>query len=142
MMRDVGDEWKEECNRCKCTESGRPVCTKKLCVDASPLSEQGSGCTEKEGTKRKEGEEWNKEEPERDSECVCNKGFILCTKILKPIKKPLGLGDLGIPENEENWPLKESVNFPGSENSADEEQPTHPDDGVPSLLKEQPTHPD
>ena len=31
VARSVGDSWKEDCNRCRCLESGVPGCTRRFC---------------------------------------------------------------------------------------------------------------
>lgn len=100
--RDVGDVWIEQCNRCRCSSTGRPACTKKLCPIPIPVEEK-LGCEDKQGDFRKEDETW--EIDGEDTECECNKGLILCKDIIKPMTKPFGMGDLGIPETE-------SINFP------------------------------
>ena len=33
-VRQVGDEWTEECNSCRCLSNGLPACTKRVCSAA------------------------------------------------------------------------------------------------------------
>ena len=37
VVRQPGDSWQEECNRCHCLASGRSGCTKQICGDLPSL---------------------------------------------------------------------------------------------------------
>ena len=34
VARQVGDEWTEDCNSCRCLSNGLPACTKRVCSAA------------------------------------------------------------------------------------------------------------
>merc|ERR1712037_165363 len=53
----------------KCGEDGVPGCTKKLCP---------SGCIDRLGESREEGEEWFVERAGRNNQCQCSSGVVLC----------------------------------------------------------------
>ena len=77
IARQPGDNWREDCNRCRCLTAGIPGCTKKFCggfptickfifgqnilrsrllyVAAAPESK---GCLDSLGNTRQEGEKW------------------------------------------------------------------------------------
>ena len=67
--REVGEEWEEGCNSCRCGEDGVPGCTKKLCP---------SQCIDRLGEAREEGEEWFVQRAGRNNQCQCSNGVVLC----------------------------------------------------------------
>jgi len=79
--REEGDSWEEDCNRCRCTNSGSS-CTKRLCNFAAPLesvrTEEGFQCLDREGTSREIGDSWT----EDCNNCMCTKSGSSCTKKL------------------------------------------------------------
>jgi len=89
--RSVGDSWKEECNNCRCTSTGVPVCTLRFCVNR-----QEQECVDERGNRRQHLEKWEEWEEawgqeggdeEEDSgievtgeinDCSCNNGEVSC----------------------------------------------------------------
>merc|ERR1711974_102310 len=89
--RSVGDSWKEECNNCRCTSTGVPVCTLRFCVNR-----QEHECVDERGNRRQHLEKWEEwdqawgqegGEEEEDSgievtgeinDCSCNNGEVSC----------------------------------------------------------------
>merc|ERR1711963_919477 len=79
-----GDSWKEECNNCRCTSTGVPVCTLRFCVNREEHE-----CVDGQGNRREHLEEWEEawEEEERSSgvevngnhkDCSCDNGEVIC----------------------------------------------------------------
>ena len=89
--RRVGDSWKEECNNCRCTSTGVPVCTLRFCVNR-----QEQECVDERGNRREHlekweewAEDWGREGGEEDeasnievtgeiNDCSCNNGEVTC----------------------------------------------------------------
>jgi len=85
--RLVGDSWKEECNNCRCTSTGVPVCTLRFCVNREEHE-----CVDERGNRREHLEMWEEweeawEEEERSSgvevngnhkDCSCDNGEVIC----------------------------------------------------------------
>merc|ERR1711963_1201276 len=85
--RLVGDSWKEECNNCRCTSTGVPVCTLRFCVNREEHE-----CVDERGNQREHLEMWEEweeawEEEERSSgvevngnhkDCSCDNGEVIC----------------------------------------------------------------
>ena len=85
--RLVGDSWKEECNNCRCTSTGVPVCTLRFCVNREEHE-----CVDERGSRREHLEMWEEweeawEEEERSSgvevngnhkDCSCDNGEVIC----------------------------------------------------------------
>jgi len=79
VSRQPGDNWKEDCNRCRCLTAGIPGCTKKFCGDLSSLFEpQEKECKDSQGNSRKEGEKWE----EGAEICSCGGGVVICTTLI------------------------------------------------------------
>lgn len=89
--RRVGDAWKEECNNCRCTSTGVPVCTLRFCVNR-----QEHECVDERGNRRQHLEKWEEWEEAWGEEggegeesssievqgevndCSCNNGEVSC----------------------------------------------------------------
>merc|ERR1712172_363304 len=90
--RRIGDAWKEECNNCRCTSTGVPVCTLRFCVNR-----QEHECVDERGNRRQHLEKWEEwseawgeeggEGEETSSsievqgdinDCSCNNGEVSC----------------------------------------------------------------
>merc|ERR1712013_200750 len=85
--RLVGDSWKEDCNNCRCTSTGVPVCTLRFCVNREEHE-----CVDERGNRREHLEMWEEweeswEEEERSSgievngnhkDCSCDNGEVIC----------------------------------------------------------------
>merc|ERR1712013_108989 len=85
--RLVGDSWKEDCNNCRCTSTGVPVCTLRSCVNREEHE-----CVDERGNRREHLEMWEEweeswEEEERSSgievngnhkDCSCDNGEVIC----------------------------------------------------------------
>merc|ERR1712212_563300 len=89
--RSVGDSWKEECNNCRCTSTGVPVCTLRFCV-----TRQEHECVDERGNRRQHLEKWEEWEEAWGEEggegeesssievqgevndCSCNNGEVSC----------------------------------------------------------------
>jgi len=86
--RRIGDSWKEECNNCRCTSTGVPVCTLRFCVNR-----QEHECVDERGNRRQHletweewSEAWGQEEGEESgievtgdiNDCSCNNGEVSC----------------------------------------------------------------
>merc|ERR550532_1964052 len=89
--RRAGDAWKEECNHCRCTSTGVPVCTLRFCVNR-----QEHECVDERGNRRQyleKWEEWEEAWGEEGGEgehssgievqgdindCSCNNGQVSC----------------------------------------------------------------
>merc|ERR1711872_649698 len=82
VARKPGDNWQEQCNRCRCLESGVPGCTKKFCGSIPGLFAPASKtCKDSDGNIREEGALW--EENGSGEVCTCGKGVVLlCRKSL------------------------------------------------------------
>merc|ERR1711963_449226 len=97
VARKPGDNWQEQCNRCRCLESGVPGCTKKFCGSIPGLFEPASKtCKDSDGNIREEGALW--EENGSGEVCTCGKGVVLCTS-LQPVtdnRKTKGTEDVGV----------------------------------------------
>jgi len=102
VAREAGDTWKEDCNRCRCTEDLRPGCTKLICgafpersSTVAPRGGKGGEggvkfpgvvrgepvqvphCTDQSGQRREVGEAWK----EDCNNCRCaTTGISLCTQ--------------------------------------------------------------
>merc|ERR1711890_47882 len=103
----------EDCNSCFCGEGGAG-CTFKFCGSILPVPVpvpvEASSCQD-QGVTREDGEEW-------------------VTDNSKPVTKPHGVGDLGIPEKEDT--RAGSVSFPSSGGSTEDSVPS-PSMGALSL---------
>merc|ERR1719367_1692674 len=89
--RRVGDAWMEECNNCRCTSTGVPVCTLRFCVNR-----QEHECVDERGNRRQHLEKWEEWEEAWGEEggegeeassievsgdindCSCNNGEVSC----------------------------------------------------------------
>ena len=85
--RLVGDSWKEECNNCRCTSTGVPVCTLRFCVNREEHE-----CVDEQGNRRQHLEMWEEweeawEEEERSSgiEVNGNHKDCSCAQCVKPV---------------------------------------------------------
>ena len=78
VLRQPGDNWQEDCNRCRCLAAGVPGCTKKFCggfpslgkylkvclansfLTSNPflVEPKPKTCLDSLGNTRQEGEEW------------------------------------------------------------------------------------
>jgi len=104
VTRQAGDTWKEDCNRCRCTERLIPGCTKRFCgafpsstAKPSPSSTLATRlgavmfpgdsrgdpepvtvtCTDSSGARREVGESWKEE----CNSCSCgDRGLAVCTQ--------------------------------------------------------------
>merc|ERR1711915_820536 len=81
VLRKPGDIWDEQCNQCRCLNSGVPGCTRKFC-ESNPGSGQGRSCKDSEGKKRKEGALW--QDVKSNNVCACRTGVVLCGS-LQPV---------------------------------------------------------
>jgi len=109
VARTVGDSWKEDCNQCRCLESGVPGCTRRFCGSNPVFVETESKiCQDSNGNSREEGTLW--EENGRSEVCTCIQGGVQCTS-LQPV-----------PESSTSQPGTEGPNdikvrFPGDDSS-------------------------
>jgi len=114
VARTAGDSWKEDCNQCRCLESGVPGCTRRFCGSNPVFVETESKvCRDSNGNAREEGTLW--EENGSREVCTCIEGGVQCTS-LQPVtdsstsqpgtddKKTEGLNDI-------------KVRFPGVDSS-------------------------
>ena len=102
-VRQAGDTWQQDCNRCRCTDNLLPGCTKRFCggfsqSSSTPAPRLGGGgggvmfpgvsqsetepapvphCTDQSGRRREVGEAWK----EDCNNCRCgNTAVPLCTQ--------------------------------------------------------------
>jgi len=79
ILRQPGDSWQDDCNRCRCLTAGIPGCTKKLCGVFPSLSEpESKACQDSLGNRRQEGETWE----DKADICSCGKGVVVCTALI------------------------------------------------------------
>eukprot|EP00090_Calanus_glacialis_P041245 TRINITY_DN7257_c0_g1_i1.p1 TRINITY_DN7257_c0_g1~~TRINITY_DN7257_c0_g1_i1.p1 ORF type:complete len:285 (-),score=91.12 TRINITY_DN7257_c0_g1_i1:50-904(-) len=78
ILRQPGDSWQEDCNRCRCLAAGVPGCTKKFCGGFPSLFEpESKACLDSLGNSRQEGEKWEKSA----DICSCGQGVVVCTAL-------------------------------------------------------------
>ena len=87
--RQVGDEWKEDCNTCRCGQTGLPGCTRRLCPQIQEV------CIDRLGEERRQGERWQVERAGWTNDCVCEGGLVLCEQVIQEELEKFGTGDLG-----------------------------------------------
>jgi len=79
VLRQPGDNWQEDCNRCRCLTAGIPGCTKKFCGSFPTIPEpESKGCLDSLGKTRQEGEKWE----DKADICACGQGVVVCTELL------------------------------------------------------------
>jgi len=101
MTRQPGDTWDEECNKCKCLDTGVPGCTRKFCgAGVSIPAINPRGCKDSLGGTRLEGASWDQD----GRVCTCRTGSVQC--------QPL----LAVPEikNQGGSSSSGGINFPGA----------------------------
>jgi len=81
ILRQPGDNWQEDCNRCRCLAAGVPGCTKKFCGGFpslfEPVEPESKACLDSLGKTRQEGEKWE----ESADICSCGQGEVVCTSL-------------------------------------------------------------
>lgn len=79
IARQPGDNWREDCNRCRCLTAGIPGCTKKFCGGFPTISApESKGCLDSLGNTRQEGEKWE----DKADVCSCGQGVVVCTALI------------------------------------------------------------
>jgi len=100
VLRQPGDNWQEDCNRCRCLAAGVPGCTKKFCGGFPSLFEpESSPCLDSQGSPRQEGEQWE----ESGDTCSCGQGEVVCTALVTAT---------GVKRDKADLPASDGVNFP------------------------------